>query len=1269
MACLSSTKGTLHLSGILGAGMSALARLLLERGYRVSGSDVTVNDRLQPLRALGVRVSLGEVPSDLTSASLVIHSAAIPAHHPDLVRARALGVPIVSRARALATLLQGQEVIVVSGSHGKTTTTAMLAFLLVRAGLNPGYMIGDVCPCLEGRHAHWSGQGPFINESCEAFRALDFWNPSHCIVTNIDDEHSEHYGTFEKLKKAFADLVRRVPGNGKILLCSHDPSLQAIKGELGDHAEDYGLNHGAVWRADVAEIDARGTTFNLFKHGTFLTSVRLPVVGQHNVLNAVAAIAMATRFGVSTAQASQCLALFQPPPRRWQNIGSWSGVQLYDDMAHHPREIAATLDVARQTATPEGRVIAVCQPQLVSRVERLASDYVSALGHADAIILLPLDHGGCRRSKSAARDVLADLLRAKGINPWEAETVQEASLHVTSLARQGDLVVTMGPALAYQCSLSIQEAFSRPEICRRESSTADRSSSATRYLQDWFLHQARRQPDAPCLLDGERIRSYGDIFEQANRVAHRLTQRGLGRGDLVVLVLAKSGRFIALVLGALMAGCAFVPVDPAMRRASLHQHLHQMGIGLLIEDSGSSECLISALPSISIDDFWAELGRSPISNSIPLVSGESLAYAIFTSGTSGAPRLVGVSHNSICSLIDYSTRCLFEPADLALTPFIDSISFDASIHQIFSTLSSGGCLLLAADLTELLRSEPFERITSLGGTPSVIARLEATRQLPETLRVISLGGEVVPARLIKSLTARQGLRKLYNFYGPTETTIFSTVAEPKPGHSGKNIGFPIDGTRVYLVDPDDEPVNDGCTGEIIIAGNGVAQGYLGDAQSTLARFTPDPFDESTVAQVFRTGDLGRRLADGSIEFLGRMDDQIKIHGVRIDPVEIEIQLEAMSGIDRAAVVPQLVANETSRLAAFVVAKDGTDLDLIRAQLLGRLPAIMVPHTLTRVDALPMSKTGKLSRRELGLTAAEFQSPSEPPLLLDGIERSLLSIWQDVLQCPGLQANDNFFERGGDSLALMQLVLTVEKTFGLRLTAMDIETISDSMQMASIVRSKLSDPKSLCSPPADLTSRILGRQRIYLAAWDSGCERTSEFVRSLGSGHAQPGLFWIFQGFKEFHSLASALGEALPIHGLRSGHLIMEYMPDTIAALALQYSEELIQCQPDGPILLGGNCQGATIARVTAQALRARGREVRRLILMEQPSLWPSNENVGLIFGRSSSHNPYLKMPDPGPTLRRAYPQGFDFRLTEGRHGSFFTEQNVLSLAAAIQSLV
>ena len=1277
------TSRGVHFVGILGAGMSALAQLCLDLGLRVSGSDQTDNPRLGALRTKGAGITIGHCATNLLGADTVVFSPAVPRDNPELVAARAIGLRQISRPRALAELLGGQEFVAVAGSHGKTTTAALLAHILESANLHPGYMIGETCPSLAGGNAKWSGQGVFVNESCEAFRALDFWQPQHCIVTNVEDEHSDHYGSLQALEDAFADFIQRVPVGGRVLLCAECPTLAAIATQMADRVESYGLSPGTNWRAVILEMTPTTSIFEVWNNGRHLVKISLNLPGKHNVLNALGAIAMASYHGVSPEISAQSLGEFQSIPRRWQKLGQMAEVGVFDDLAHHPTEVAATLSVARTTVRRNGAVIAVFQPQLYSRLSRLAPDFAIALRSADHVIILPIDCAGELRGDENPEAQLWTILDNLQVPAVRAKTALEACRKVAELAHPGDLVVTMGPGLAHETGKMVLRFLEREAglpIEEQSKGTTPVTQSTALRLQSAFEARARTRPDSPCLTLEERVWTYREIDCLAQSFAFALSKREVGRDDLVVLVSHKTPQLIALMLGTLKAGAAFVPIDPKMLRAGILAGFEQVGAAIILHDHAADIATPAGIPAMRIDAFLYEA----LELEEPLVSlkaethDSDLAYAIFTSGSTGIPRLVGVEHRNVCNLLQFSTQALFDADDLALTPFIDSISFDASIHQIFATLSLGGCLLIEADMTGIMRSKNFGHITNLGGTPTVISSLAQIGALPESLRVISLGGEVIPQSLIATLRQSTKIKKLFNFYGPTETTIFSTVAqflrrgptEDFADDVGANIGFPVAGTIIYLCDAQDKLVPDGAIGEICIAGAGVARGYLGSHVQTEERFAPDPFLDGTKQRMYRTGDLGKRLPDGSLEFVGRVDDQMKVNGIRIDPVEIELHLNACAGIERAAVVNLAGISGRSVLTAFVLADHTLDFQQIRSDIAAKVPSAMVPKEFIRVDSLPMSSNGKLQRNDLRNPVAQKMPVSSiTPASLDGVERRLVLIWRAVLQCQDLTVQDDFFLLGGDSLASVQMVMAVEKAFGMRLSAQALETIGTIEAMADQIRALLADPKSLGKIQPDLAERILDKQKAFLAAWKSENIDQSGFIRTLNCGGKKPGLFWCFQGFPELKALAKALGPDRPLHGMRSAHMIMEHVPDTIATLAHQYSEEIISLQPQGPLLLGGNCQGATIARATAFALRARGREVRHLLLMEQASIWPYDKQVGLIFGRNSSHNPYLTNEDPETAFRKAYAQGFAVEIVEGAHGEFFMEENIPSLTRAINALI
>lgn len=1262
--------------------MSALARLFIESGACVTGSDEVDGDRLRGLRDIGAEVSVGHAADNLGRADLVVFSPAVPRDNVELKAARERGLVIRSRAGALADLLHGRDVIGVAGSHGKTTTAAMLAAILEQAGFSPGFTIGAAAPTLGDVNARWSEDSLFVAESCEAFRALDHVRPAHCLVTNVDDEHSEHYGGRDRLEAAFAAMIERTRSDGHIVLCGDDPFLAAMAEKPNSRAVTYGFGDKSSWRADRIERGPDAVAFDAIAWGRPLGRIRLKAPGAHNAANALGALALANALGAPFDAAALALERFIPVGRRWERVGEADGVRIFDDFAHHPTEIAATLAAARDSVEAGGKVVAIVEPLSHARTCRLATHYARALSMADYTIVLPVDGAGEPTPADSSDALLHDVFRRSGLRFACCNGPTDAASTVVALAGPGDVVVTMGAGLAQRCGPAIIAAISEQKPCGERPPAPVIQPPAPTPLADGgerlhsrFERMAALQPSAPCVIDGETTWTYAGIAKASDRVAHELIKRGLRPDDIVVLRLNKSARLVALMIGVLKAGCAFAPIDPKMERPGIDAALMRAGAALAITDEAPRHGGLSGVDCVDIESFWRALAAAA-PPPCPATGG-NLAYAIFTSGSTGECRLVGVEHRNVTNVIDYAVEELIQPEDLALAPFIDSISFDASVHQIFTTLAHGGALLIERDLASLLKSKHAAAITALGATPSVLQRLIEASSLPASLRLIMVGGEAVPASLVARLREARGLRSALNFYGPSETTIYSTVARlldadaaSRPGEvAGRVIGFPIRDTRVHLVDDNGNIVPDGETGEIVIAGGGVSRGYLGDPALTNERFGADIFSSRPGERMYRTGDLGRRLSDGSLEFIGRKDAQLKINGVRFEPVEIETQLEACSGVERAAVVLSSQRSGPPQLVAYVTAAADADFSRLRAELDKRLPKALTPGLILRAPDLPLTVGGKLDRRKLAqlVPLAAMLRPATAPR--DDIERRLLDIWRKALRAPALGVDDDFFETGGDSLAAMTLTLAVEDAFDVRLPVEAFEQLATAAHMATFVRRALDLGAATQSGAMDDFETSLGKIRNYLAGW-KGARRTPEsLIVTLNEAGGRGGLFWCFQAYPELVALAGELGPDQPAHGMRSGHLAFEYRPDTIEALARLYAQEIISIQPEGAIALGGNCQGGLIARATAFALRAQGRRVDRLILMEQDGYWPYDERVDLIFGEDSSVNPRRRISEPDPALRAAYAGGYALHFISGAHGEFFEPPNVGSLAGAIRSIL
>jgi UDP-N-acetylmuramate--L-alanine ligase len=386
-----SDLGQQHLIGIGGSGMLPLALLLKQAGHSVTGSDnLCAPERLAMLQDHGVSAFPGSDPELVKRADCVVVSPAIPEMHAEKRAARRAGIPIKTRAEVLAEIIDGRPNVCVAGSHGKSTTTAMLIHILNKAGPPDfGYMLGASFTTSDMAPSRLGARGaPFVTEACEAHGALACWQPTHAILTNLDNDHADHYDGQAGLQKGFASFLARLPKDGLAIVCGDDPYTMKILSEVSCEILTYGFGEGNQLRA----VPYGDGEFSIVLSDAELGVLSLAVPGRHNVLNALAALGMALRLGVALQDAADALADFNGIERRLQRIptdGSW---RIFDDFAHHPSEITASLCALRDTT--KGRLIAILEPQLHSRVARLALPIAQALSEADLSFILPVTAHG-----------------------------------------------------------------------------------------------------------------------------------------------------------------------------------------------------------------------------------------------------------------------------------------------------------------------------------------------------------------------------------------------------------------------------------------------------------------------------------------------------------------------------------------------------------------------------------------------------------------------------------------------------------------------------------------------------------------------------------------------------------------------------------------------------------------------------------------------------------------------------------------------------------
>jgi len=531
-------------------------------------------------------------------------------------------------------------------------------------------------------------------------------------------------------------------------------------------------------------------------------------------------------------------------------------------------------------------------------------------------------------------------------------------------------------------------------------------------IHAWFERQAAASPDAPAVSAGDCSVTYTELNQRANALCLRLRELGVGPGDRVALCLDRSIESIVAILAIMKTGAAYVPIDPEYPAERLQFMLEDCGARAIVTAEGPAPVLASAVP-----------GRS------------DTAYVIYTSGSSGTPKGVAVPHRSLV----HSTRARLQYYKELVGRFLllSPLAFDSSIAGIFWTLCSGGCLEIAtrsdmADIPELAFGIERKKITHLLAVPSLYARLLDWFEVPALrLKAAIVAGEVCPPNLVAYHFERMPQVALYNEYGPTEATVWATVYpcsvdSPSP----VPIGRPIPGARVYIVDRNGKPVPPGVAGELWIGGEGVASGYWNRPDLTAERFIADPF-HGRDSRVYRTGDLARHLPDGNIEFRGRMDDQVKVRGYRVELGEIEAALSAHPAVAECAVFAWKYDDDT-RLGCWAVpAGERVASDELIDFLRRQLPDYMIPPSIAWVTELPRNANGKLDRSALvadpeRFDAEEYVAPQTP------VEKALAALYAEVLGVPEPGIHANFFRLGGHSLLATRLLSRVNKTFQIEL---------------------------------------------------------------------------------------------------------------------------------------------------------------------------------------------------------------------------------------------
>jgi amino acid adenylation domain-containing protein len=700
-------------------------------------------------------------------------------------------------------------------------------------------------------------------------------------------------------------------------------------------------------------------------------------------------------------------------------------------------------------------------------------------------------------------------------------------------------------------------------------------------LHQWIEQQVQNSPDAPAVTFAGDTISYAQLNRRANQLAHRLQKQGVGPDVLVGVFLERSIEMVVALLGILKAGGAYVPIDPEYPPDRIAFMVRDCNCAVLLTADGLRERFPEAnCAVVDLKRDWPQIAQETDSNPASLATSGNLAYVIYTSGSTGLPKGAMNTHRGICNrLLWMQSQYLLSPKDRVLqkTPF----SFDVSVWEFFWPLMAGAELVVArpgghreADyLAHLIRESS---ITITHFVPSMLAAFlgEPAARHCTSLRHVISSGEALPLSLqgdfFRVLPAR-----LHNLYGPTEAAVDVTFWEcdRKSSLNTVPIGKPVANTQVYVLDGLLQPVPIGVAGELYLGGVQVGRGYLNRPELTADKFVSDPFSEDPQAQLYKTGDLCRWLPDGVLDYLGRLDFQVKLHGLRIELGEIEAVL-GRHPLVRQCVVVARESNGDKFLVAYFESRDGVSPSVseLRAHLKKDLPEYMVPSEFVALSSLPLSPNGKVDRKALPSPDrsilqpdATFMAPS------DSLEQMLCHLWAKILRVKRVGLHDNFFELGGHSLLALRVAVEIEKLCKKRLPLATFLQAPTVAELAGILR-----------------------RESWIPPWQSLVP-----IRPAGS---HPPLFLMHShggNVLEYYPLANLLGQDQPVFALQArgldGNIVRG---QSISQVAAAYVEEIRMLQPQGPYFLGGFCFGGLVAYEAAQQLAAAGEDVALVAMIQ-----------------------------------------------------------------------
>lgn len=714
-------------------------------------------------------------------------------------------------------------------------------------------------------------------------------------------------------------------------------------------------------------------------------------------------------------------------------------------------------------------------------------------------------------------------------------------------------------------------------------------------LYDQFEAQVAQTPNVTAVWFKDQSLTYAELNRRANQLAHHIQKLGVRPETCVGICIERSLEMLVGLLAIVKAGGAYVPLDPSYPADRLAHIQADSQLAAVLTLQKFESLLPVGLPAVCLDRDWEVIAAQSVENPVSSATPANLAYVIYTSGSTGLPKGVLIEHRAaINTILDINRRFGVAAGDRVLA--VCSLNFDLSVYDVFGLLGAGGTLILpspavAPDLNEWSALMHQHQVTVWNSAPPVMQMLaghlvDRAARLPASLKLVMLSGDWIPVTLpslIRQLKADPSPTQVISLGGATEASIWSNfyaIEQVDPSWKSIPYGRPLANQKFHILDEHQQPVAIGEVGELYIGGAGVARGYHNRPELNASKFIADPFANSPgdqPAKLYRTGDLGRYLPDGNMEFLGRIDHQIKIRGFRVELGEIEVALSQHPAVRDCAVLAQDDPSGTQRLVAYLVgdrAEASTITEAVRTLLKAKLPDYMLPSAFLLLDHLPLTPNGKLDRKALpAIEVSALPNPKTQVAPRNQTESQLVEIWQEFLNVRPIGITDNFFELGGHSLIAVRLWSKIEQRFG-------------PLPLATLFQAPTIEQLAV---------------RLQPEAQSDSVNCPSLVVMQPGQPDAKPPLFCIHvlgRGLKFYRPLIKYLDPEQPVYGLSTQIAGEDFPSNWVEDLAPHYAQQIQTIQPQGPYLLAGVSFGGLIAVEIARLLKASGQEVALLALLD-----------------------------------------------------------------------